>query len=391
MRRTLMVSIMLASVFAVVFVSDCRAADTRELVTKEKKLEDLRKRLRETKSSIKEISRKETGILEELERMDRALKAKRDELKRLDASLSRINSEITVTDRKIGILRKEKARLDRRLVARLRAMYKMRSGAMVPALFSAAGSGDTGRRYKYLSAVMDADRRLLEDAQRNLAELADERRRLKVLQQRLYSTRKEAKLKKREAEAALRKRRTLLASIRKRKDNYLRLAKELEEAQAGLLEVIERLRREEAAYGGSGFAAMRGRLAMPVDGRIVSFYGKVTHPRFKTVTFNNGIVIKAPFGTGVKSVYDGNVIYVGWLKGYGQVLIMDHGGGFYTLFAYLSEVLKKKGDRVEKGEVVGLVGDSGPHDVAGLYFEVRYRGIPKDPLVWLDAGRRRGR
>ena len=53
--------------------------------------------------------------------------------------------------------------------------------------------------------------------------------------------------------------------------------------------------------------------------------------------------------------------------------------------------MKKKGDRVEKGEVVGLVGDSGPHDVAGLYFEVRYRGIPKDPLVWLDAGRRRGR
>ncbi|MEK7774234.1 MAG: peptidoglycan DD-metalloendopeptidase family protein, partial [Deltaproteobacteria bacterium] len=85
------------------------------------------------------------------------------------------------------------------------------------------------------------------------------------------------------------------------------------------------------------------------------------------------------------NVYDGKVVYVGWLKGYGQVMIIDHKGGYYTLFAYLSKVLKERGDAVKEGAEVALAGDTGPDSTQGLYFEVRHRGVPRDPLTWLAA------
>jgi septal ring factor EnvC (AmiA/AmiB activator) len=130
---------------------------------------------------------------------------------------------------------------------------------------------------------------------------------------------------------------------------------------------------------------MRGRLRLPVEGRIISSYGKVRHPKFQTVTFNNGIVIEARQGSVVKSVYDGKVAYTGWLKGYGQIVILDNGDGFYTLFAHLQKALKERGQEVKKGEDVGLAGDTGADGVAGLYFEIREKGIPRDPVPWFAS------
>ncbi|MBI5344160.1 MAG: peptidoglycan DD-metalloendopeptidase family protein, partial [Deltaproteobacteria bacterium] len=88
----------------------------------------------------------------------------------------------------------------------------------------------------------------------------------------------------------------------------------------------------------------------------------------------------------VRSVYGGKVAYAGWLKGYGQLLIIDHGGGFFTLFARLQKILKDKGDIVEKGADIALVGDTGVDASAGLYFEIREKGVPRDPMAWLASG-----
>ncbi|MBI5559775.1 MAG: peptidoglycan DD-metalloendopeptidase family protein, partial [Deltaproteobacteria bacterium] len=251
----------------------------------------------------------------------------------------------------------------------------------------AGGIGsDIERRYRLLTVIMDSDRKLIEEAEGNLKELGEEKERLAFLDKRLRSALASARLQKAEFERTLRQRETILSATRKEKVIYLSMERELESAEKDLLSLIEKLREEGGTtLGGSGFAAMRGKLPMPVEGRIISSYGKVTNPKFNTVTFNNGVLIEASFGKPVKSVYEGKVVYVGWLKGYGEVLIIDHGGGFYTLFAHLSDVLKKRGEGVEKGEVIGLVGDSGPNNAAGLYFEVRERGVPRDPRDWIAA------
>ncbi|MBI3755820.1 MAG: peptidoglycan DD-metalloendopeptidase family protein, partial [Deltaproteobacteria bacterium] len=109
----------------------------------------------------------------------------------------------------------------------------------------------------------------------------------------------------------------------------------------------------------------------------------VEHPKFHTVTFNNGIEIEANAGAEVKSVYKGRIVYSGWFRGYGKVMIVDHGEGYYTLFAHLSKVIKDVHSIAEKDDVIALVGDTGSLKGPLLYFEIRQKGVPLDPLNWL--------
>ncbi|MEE9613497.1 MAG: peptidoglycan DD-metalloendopeptidase family protein [Thermodesulfobacteriota bacterium] len=360
------------------------AESERELVREEKNLEDINKKLRETESSVKEMARKEKSILGEMEVINRDLVKKKGALRRVNASLKKAKGNIAETDENIAELTREREELSERLTLRLRAMYKMRKGGALGVLFASGSSRGMGARHKYLTMIMESDSALLEKSAENLRRLEGEKERLGELREDLSSKMKTASIKKGEAERTRKKKKRLLRDIKRKKEGHLELMAELEAAQKKLGELIEGLKTDEGFGGVTGkFASMKGRLDMPVGGKVVSFYGKVKHPRFKTVTFNNGIVIEAPFASEVRSVYTGKVAYVGWLKGYGQVMILDHGGAFYTLFAHLHKMLKERGDTVETGEVVGLVGESGTHEAAGLYFEIRQKGVPRDPMAWM--------
>jgi septal ring factor EnvC (AmiA/AmiB activator) len=132
-----------------------------------------------------------------------------------------------------------------------------------------------------------------------------------------------------------------------------------------------------------GFGSQRGRLSLPASGEIVSRFGKHKHPEFNSFTFNNGITIAASMNADIKAVFDGEVIFAEKFKGYGNMLIIDHGGGYFTLYAHTSRINRKVGSAVRKNEVVANVGDSDSTDGAKLYFEIRYQGKPVDPGPWL--------
>lgn len=384
MRRALAVCL------AVVLLSTAALAaqaPKQEILKKEKSLEDVRRQIREEKKNIKEIAEKETGILGEIEGISKELTVKREELRTVKESISGIRKEFDSVSREISRLEAKKKALGKRLEARLRAMYKMGRGEAMEVLFSSDPS-TLGRRHKYLTMIMDMDAELIEGYSETISSLGSEKAKQKKLLSGLESAKAEATLRQSEAEALHRQKLALLNEVKQEKTRRERTVKELEQAAAELTKLIEKLRasEEEAPpQAGAGFASMKGRLPMPVSGKVVSSYGKVKHPKFQTVTFNNGITIEAPLGESVRSVYDGKVIYVGWLKGYGQVLIIDHRGGFYTLYAHLGKVAKEVGQEARRGEEVGLVGDSGPEGRAGLYFEIRQKGVPRDPMGWLSG------
>jgi septal ring factor EnvC (AmiA/AmiB activator) len=137
------------------------------------------------------------------------------------------------------------------------------------------------------------------------------------------------------------------------------------------------------ATPGTGFAALRGRLAWPADGRVVAEYGAQVHPRFGTKTFRNGIDIDVAEGTTITAVAAGNVLYTGWFRGYGNLIIVDHGGEYFTLYAHAANITVHEGDEVKLGQVIGTVGDTGSLQGPRLYFEVRHAGRPQDPAHWL--------
>jgi septal ring factor EnvC (AmiA/AmiB activator) len=137
---------------------------------------------------------------------------------------------------------------------------------------------------------------------------------------------------------------------------------------------------------GTQFAQMRGRLPMPVTGEITGRFGaprKVegagTAPTWK------GIFIKVAAGTGVRAVGTGRVVFADWLRGFGNLMVIDHGEGFLSVYGNNESLLRNVGDRVAVGDVVAAVGNTGGIEQTGLYFELRFQGRPFDPLSWVAA------
>jgi murein DD-endopeptidase MepM/ murein hydrolase activator NlpD len=130
------------------------------------------------------------------------------------------------------------------------------------------------------------------------------------------------------------------------------------------------------------FAKNKGRLPWPVTGKVVGAFGYQKNPRFGTSTYSSGIDIAVPFGTPIAAVSNARVDYVSWLDGYGKCAILNHGGGFYTLYAHASEILVAVGKQVVAGEIIGRVGDTGSTIGTALHFEIRQGKTALNPLDW---------
>ncbi|MEK7313591.1 MAG: hypothetical protein AAB065_03865, partial [Deltaproteobacteria bacterium] len=271
---------------SLVFIPVAMASDGKksDITAQEKKLEDVKKKLGETEKAVERISKKETTVLEEIETANKAIRKSREELKKIDSSIVALGAEVSVAEAKVAGLTAEKRRIGGRLKSRLTAIYRMRNGGMLR-FIPGFDPGDAGKRYRYMTAIMESDVRLMERAEVNISELASEKKRLRGLLDELGSTRKIALGKRNDAEEAFKNKRSLLSRVKKEKQGSLKLAKELEGAKSELMDIIARLEKEgeTAALGKSGFAAMKGRLKPPVTGKVVSFYGKVVHPKFNTV------------------------------------------------------------------------------------------------------------
>lgn len=382
-KKTITIFILFLGLFFV--PAYCVQAESRNVVKQEKELEDVERQIRSTKKSIKRIEREETNILDEVEKVNRKVAKRRQATRSIEKSIGRVKSKVRSAGKKIKALEKKRTVLRERLSERLRAMYKMRSGSMMKVLFSSSTSEDLGKRYKYMTMVMSSDKDLMKEYETHLFKLENERDRYDSLKSELEGDKKRLKKSTYAAKLELKGKKRLLKSVTKEKKNHLKMIKELENASKELKELLASLKDDEPIEVSTGsFVKSKGFLKMPVKGSLVSFYGKEKHPEFNTVTFNNGIVISSSFGSAVRNVHNGKVAFVGWLKGYGQMMIVDHGRGYYTLYGYLFKVLKKKGDYVYRGDEIALVGESGTHDEPGLYFEIRQKGTPRDPSVWLS-------
>jgi len=166
------------------------------------------------------------------------------------------------------------------------------------------------------------------------------------------------------------------AQIRNNSDTIAKLRREAA-ALEKLIADLRRALRDLPPPGGQAFERVRGRLAWPVGGRLAARYGQ---PRGGGLRWN-GVLIEAARGSEVRALYDGRVAYADWLPGLGLLLIVDH-GGYLSLYGHNDQLYKSAGDRVEGGEMVATVGDSGGRSQPGLYLEIRPRAQPVDPVPW---------
>lgn len=366
------------------------------------RIQENRERLREIRREIdrereraREAGRKEQTVSQELQGIDQELKRKARELSDLQVKLrggserlARLNKEIAATELRL-------IRTRTLLARRLRAIYKQGSHGYVRVLLSADDLAGAGRRFKYLSAIAGQDHRLMGGYEAALADLSRKREDLERYKADIAEAQAQAQAKRHEIEEEQRKRRVILARVREEKGAHLAAARELEAASRELAALIARLqaeeatarrggpRREEAPVPDGAFAVLKGKLPWPTAGTLAAGFGRQEHPRFRTVTFNKGIEIAAPQGREILAVHDGRVLFADWFKGYGRLVILDHGGGYFTLYAHAAEILVGVGDAVRRNQPIARVGDSGSLEGPQLYFELRHKGRPLDPLAWL--------
>jgi septal ring factor EnvC (AmiA/AmiB activator) len=353
-----------------------------------KDLEGLKKKIAKEKQGISQVQKKEGSVLQTLGKIEGDLDKKTQELKQANARFGTVSSEMKKKQAEAESIKISIAQRQELFRNRAVALYRWyRGGTPFILLNGELSLGSLLQRKQYLLSTVAFDSHLIQQLQeetqrqdliaRELAlkkkELGSQKQAIAAAQE---SVRKEAENKKQ-----------LLASLRREKESRMRVVRELEAAALRLQKMMDEISRRAISKPaevppGVGLGALRGRLDWPVKGQLVSGFGKARHPEVAAEVFHNGIDIEAPVGEEVKAVEKGTVVFADHFSGYGKMVILDHGERYYTIYAHLSEILKKNGDAVKRGEVVGRAGDSDSLAGARLYFEMRKDGRSIDPVPW---------
>ena len=357
----------------------------------ERKARDITREIEKGKAKIQEFSDRETDIILKLNQVDQALNRSRKRIARLSHEIDGLEKKIGETaaasDELVAQIKVKEAYVARRLAA----LYKLNWLGKFHVLASAESLQDLLQRKQAIERILTYDEEVI-------GELIDNRLRLDTVRSSLETHRNE---KRQRADAYQKQikqmavertqRSGLLVRVRKEKSVQEAAMESLKQAAQDLDEKIKNLGMRSTLAPSEEhrtvkpFQAFKGLLKMPVKGRIVSLFGKFKNTRYDVLNFRSGIEIQTERGEPITAVYSGKILYADWFKGYGNMLIIDHGDNYYTVYAHIEEAFKSTGDAVEAGEVIATVGDTGSITGPKLYFEVRHHGKPLDPMQWLET------
>jgi len=389
-----MLTVLTASVPLLAAPSERNEPLSEKIKKERQSLEKLKGEIKEKKQKTEEAQRKEASVLQQIEEADHRLKLRREDLAAVNAKLRKKDREIAGTNASLQRLREQIAQREDSIRSRLRVMYKEGPKGQLKLLLASSGYNDLLARSASLRWISRREYQLLEGSRVDHARLATTEAYLLQIRGELQEYHRAITTKL----AALREERAkkdrLLARVRSEKAVYERTVGELEKSALrieGLLRGFEARRRAAASVrprpAGEGVARLKGQLNWPSDGDVVASFGRQKHPKFNTYVQRKGIEIRAAQGSVIRSVADGVVAFADWMRGYGLLTIVDHGEGFFSLYAHASKLLVNVGETVRVSQPIGEIGDTGLTGENTLYFELRQGGHALDPLAWLARRR----
>ena len=349
----------------------------------------IQKEIKKQKEKIEEIRKHESSILTDIEDANKQLKEVESDLRKYKNRLSDTESGIAKLEADIRANKKNIERHREWLNRKLRAIHKYGNNSdTIFLLMSADDISQLMRQGKYLQYVSVYEHRLLNTYKGSLETLNRKESQLVVLKKDLEKNQEKVKNQENKLSETMKHKETLLSSVRKQQTSHTRILKELQDASNRILDIIKESEKaqkgKEEILAGKGFGSLKGRLPWPVEGKVALRYGSQKDPQFNTPIFRSGAFIQSnDTDSFAKAVHGGKVVFAEWFKGYGQMVIINHGDGYHTLYGSLSEIFTKVGDIIKGKQAVGRVGTSGLLSSPGLYFELRYKGKPLDPLQWL--------
>lgn len=386
--RLLISMITLAALMASPVLSQERGLD-ESIRGKEDELQRLRREIREQRRKISDIEEQERDVSEYIKKLENEERL----MKRLLAGLS---DKESMLEEQVGQLRFDletneivyRHRLEV-FTGRLREIYKDGPRHVWQELLTAEDFPDLLQRYKFISLIAERDADMIADVRERKAGIEMQEAELTELLQEVSSSRTEKESEIRKLDENEAKRRQTLADLKTSKKQHQKRASELEERERKMQDLIEELEKARLSqsqdwgdYGEGDFASLRGRLPRPVDGNVTREFGRFRHPEYGTVTFNTGIDISTRTGEPVRAVARGRVEYAGDLPGYGNCIILNHGNGYYTLYAHTSAIFITQSSQVEKGSVIAEAGTASSGAGGTIHFEIRKSKKALDPGDW---------
>jgi septal ring factor EnvC (AmiA/AmiB activator) len=352
----------------------------------EQRLNRLNGQIKDLKARLEAEARKESSVLSSLARINLNKSLVEKELAAQNIELERGRSELAAIQADIREIRagidRERASIERTLVT----LYKYGRVDLFQFLLQARDMESYASESKRLSILARSQDEVVAGFLDSLEKLRAAESALESKQRDLAAMARAANLKRQELETEARKSADLVREIRRNRETYTQTLAELSQSAEELQKLMNKIIAQEWVLP-AAFVPLyerKGSLPWPIEGRVITRFGFERHPDFNTVVMNKGVEISPAKGRSlILAIHAGKVVYADYFQGYGNLLIVDHGMTYYTLYGHCADFLAAVGDMVRTGQPVAVVGDTGSLKGECLYFEIRFKTKALDPLQWL--------
>lgn len=355
----------------------------KDLHGNRQELKEIRQRIEKLSANLEKEQKKKTTLQKDLAGVQKQLTRLRAREEEHASNLKSLKKDISVKEeaiRKITAASQER----RKLVARrLGAIYRGGQTRFLRILFANRSPAEIAEDYHYFKKVVQHDRSLLASFRQEQEALAGELASLESFEEQRKQQIEQLKISRETLKKGRRLKKQLLSKLKRRQGALTVELKTLKEKSARLAALVKKLESAPTSkytqvFG--DFSRQKGRLAWPVKGRIKVPFGTGRLAGLGTLYDSQGVEIAVAGNQAIQAIWGGTVIYANNFRGFGNMIIVDHGDNFYSLYAQASRLQKKVGDSVSTGELLGYPGFE---DADSIYFEIRHHGTPLDPLAWL--------
>ena len=409
---------LIAALMILCFVLPAYSANIdKQIKAQQKSQSDMKKKIQQYNAIAKEKSKQSKNLLSQLSRLKQNANESQAAMNTLEEENTKLQNSVSELNRRIARVNESIMIITAALRNRLIDMYKFTpQDNTLSLILNSQGPHEAVNTAYMLRRFAMQDQAMIDELRQKEHELTEARSKLEENKTKIAKQTDELKKKREEFDSTIKKTDSLLRNVQNEQKKAEAAAKELENAQRAVGSKINTLMKQkktaqtkkaaspakitnvssksnakttakaQASAPAPSKAPAAGSvksLSWPVNGTVTMQYGSRVHPTFKTKIFNSGIDIKAASGTPVKAAGPGEVLYQGWLRGFGQVVIIDHGGDLSTVYAHLGGTSVREGAVVKAGTVIGRVGNTGTDSEYGLHFEVRKNGNAQNPMNYL--------
>jgi len=347
------------------------------------KLAAIMERVRQIEAKLDEIKQQKSSLLNEIYKIELQQETAVVQINRTNLLMADTQEKIKQKNTERAELEKKIARSRENLTIMLRVLYKMGAAGAVKIFVHVSSIDQLFRNYRLITALINLK--------------MGEVKQIKTDIQKLETLKNELLQEAEHYSQLIAEKERKLTKLRSLKQDKLQVIEKTNRDRAAHMNLLDELKHEAEALNKifvSGelkegdpaidFNKLKGTLNWPIAGQVISPFGRMKSARFNTFTINNGIEIRPVQTDEIRAVYGGEIVFSEYFRGYGNLLIIQHSRNFHTLYGHCESFVKQKGERVQQGEVIARVGNSGSLLGTSLYFEVRGNLKPEDPLKWLQ-------